>query len=77
MEIHSIAFPKQKWSRNNARTWLLKNKFKTPSAEVTPGFYRYRQRVPKRNVSFATKIIHSSENKPIQLIFMSSMRAPK
>lgn len=58
-EVQSVIFDGSKWTRSEARSWLLEHKLKAPAADVQKNKIRYRQKSPNKfdKESFRTKKI--------------------
>lgn len=46
MEVQTVLFDGKKWTRKEARAWLLEHKLKAPKAELEGKYLRYRQAPP-------------------------------
>jgi hypothetical protein len=56
MEIHTIAFNKDKWTRSKAAIWLRRhNEIPIKPVHETTNYYRYRIRDPTLFRQFVTK----------------------
>ena len=46
MEVQSVLFKKDKYTKKKAEKWLKENDFKVKKVDTTPTLYRYRQLEP-------------------------------
>lgn len=45
-EVQSVLFDKAKWTPSSAKKWLASHGYKTPAADTTADYHRYRQSPP-------------------------------
>ncbi len=45
--VQTVLFPRDRWTIDSAKAWLLDNNFIAPKVDVTANFLRFRQRHPR------------------------------
>lgn len=61
--VHTVLFPRDRWTIDSAKAWLLDHDFIAPKVDVTTNFLRFRQKNPKLfdQSSFRTISISAAE----------------
>ena len=72
--VQSVAFSREEWSVQQAKSWLKAHGYKAPRVDKTANFLRFRQLPPGGFDKYATKAI-DHQGKPIELILGITMRA--
>jgi hypothetical protein len=57
MQVQSVLFDANLWTRSEARAWLLEHGFRAPAAKKTRNYYHYRQISPRAFVTGSTRTI--------------------
>ena len=52
--VQSVIIPKSKFTKQQAKKWIIDNNFKLKKIDITPNFYRFRQRLPQKNRQYFT-----------------------
>jgi hypothetical protein len=68
MEIQSVMFSKEKWTKSKAREWLRKNDMKAPKADDQKNFIRYTQRPKTHFKKGSFKTIELGKGKGIKAV---------
>jgi len=67
MEVQSVLFKKNKYSKKKAEKWLIDNNFKVKKVDTTTTLHRYRQLEPSLFHKDSYKI-KSFKGKDIQVV---------
>lgn len=55
MQVQSLLFPRDKWTKPEARAWLKEHGYKSKKVDETDRYYRFRQRDPDEFTVLRTK----------------------
>jgi len=68
LDVQSWLFDARKWNRTKARLWLKRHGQKTPKADETDNYVRYRQKIPAHFKKGSFRTIAVDERKGIKAV---------
>lgn len=75
-QVHSVVFPQDEWTLEQAIEWLYAHGYKAPKVDYEANTMRFRQIDPKEFKRFATKVV-DSDGKKINLVIGFHTKTPK
>lgn len=76
-QVHSVVFPQNEWTLEQAVDWLHQHRYKAPKVDFEANTMRFRQIPPWKFKRFATKTVDSDGKKINLVIGFHTSRKPK
>lgn len=66
--VHTVLFPRDRWTIEGAKSWLIEHDFKKTNVVIMPNFYRFRQIPPSKFAQETFRTISISAAEGIEFI---------